>query len=488
MDLSLIGIVVAAILLCVSAFLGPPLIVATIASFAFGATAIGSLPALGGSSPLIYIVPGCMLIAALAVRRGTIPKLGIVLMRDQTTWAVLLLAVYAAAGAVILPRLFEGATTSFVTSRLVGVFESSLAPGPGNISQTAYFLFGALIFAAFSILLLQPQAIRPVARGFFLWAALTATFGVIDRVGKLIGAGDVLEPIRTASYAMLTGADLTLGNVTRISGAFSEASAFGGAALASFGFSFAYWRRTGSSRALGLAIVLLILVLLSTSTTAYAGFAFLASVQIAMLARTAVTNRLIRSDLVVLMALAIGGALVLLLYLTTPGVFDPVYELFRVTILEKDESQSGIERSYWNSRSLDSFVDTFGFGIGMGSSRASSWVIAILSQLGFVGTALMAAIVVSLLRPCPPTPSDPSMQWIAGLHDGARLAALTQLFTATISGGQADPGSQFFIALATVLACRAHLRAKLHLRNEMIAAEPPDLSRYAGAFTYATRS
>lgn len=487
MDVSLIGLGVVAILIGVSALLGAPLIVATIGSFAFGATAIGSLPALGGSSPLICIAPGCMLATTLAVRRETFHALGVVLMRDQTAWAVLLLTVYAAAGAMIMPRLFEGETTAFVTSRLVGVFESPLAPSPGNVSQTAYFVFGALLFASFSVLFLQSKMIEPVTRGFLLWATLIAAFGLIDRIGKLVGAGDVLEPIRTASYVMLTSADLTIGNVTRISGAFSEASAFGSAALASFGFSFAYWRRTGSYGALGLATVLLILVLLSTSTTAYVGFAILAFVQLAALVRTGVTNRFSRQDLAILMALAMSGTLVLTLYLANPSVFDPLVEVFRITILEKDESQSGLERRYWNARSLNSVFDTFGLGIGLGSSRASNWAIATLSQLGCIGTVLMAFLVAGLLRRCPSATADPSTWRITGLHDGARLAALTQLLAATLSGGQADPGSQFFIALATVLGCRAHLRAAHGARIRVIAAKTSTAGGYAGAFSFAAR-
>ena len=38
-----------------------------------------------------------------------------------------------------------------------------------------------------------------------------------------------------------------------------------------------------------------------------------------------------------------------------------------------------------NMRSLESVIDTVVLGIGIGSSRASSWIIAVVSQLGEIG-------------------------------------------------------------------------------------------------------
>ena len=80
--------------------------------------------------------------------------------------------------------------------------------------------------------------------------------GVIDLLGKLAGAGDVLAPIRTASYAMLT--DVSLGGFARIAGAYSEASAFGGVSLACLAFSYTYWRKTKDRLARWLSVILLL--------------------------------------------------------------------------------------------------------------------------------------------------------------------------------------------------------------------------------------
>ena len=54
--------------------------------------------------------------------------------------------------------------------------------------------------------------------------------------------------------------------------------------------------------------------------------------------------------------------------------------------------------AYWNYQSLQSVYDTLGLGIGLGSSRASSWIIAVISQLGIIGSILMGLLVLELVR------------------------------------------------------------------------------------------
>ena len=68
MELSLVGLLICFALLLVSRFFAAPLIVASIASMTFGATALVTLPAVGGSSPLISMVFLMALMGAVALR------------------------------------------------------------------------------------------------------------------------------------------------------------------------------------------------------------------------------------------------------------------------------------------------------------------------------------------------------------------------------------------------------------------------------------
>jgi hypothetical protein len=291
-----------------------------------------------------------------------------------------------------------------------------------------------------------------VRRGFLAWAAVHAALGTIDLAGKLSGAGDLLSPIRTATYAYLV--EVEEAGFWRIVGGFSEASAFGSVTLSCLAFSFAYWRVSRSRPVLLLTLVLFSLLLLSTSSTAYAGLAIVGCVAAAGMACSALRGRLSRQDLFVLAFVWLTLIVIMSIYLLDERLFDPLVRLFEAVVLNKSATGSAEERFYWNAQSLQAFLDTFGLGVGLGSSRAASWLVAVVSQLGIVGALLMAALVGVLIRDiAAPQPRTVDRRTLA-LVSGARAAALASLAAASVASGFADPGLVFFVALAIVGACR----------------------------------
>ncbi|TJV29683.1 MAG: hypothetical protein E5Y18_15665, partial [Mesorhizobium sp.] len=127
-----------------------------------------------------------------------------------------------------------------------------------------------------------------------------------------------------------------------------------------------------------------------------------------------------------------------------PHFFDPVLQLVDNTVINKVTSASGQERSYWNYKSLQSFYDTGGLGVGLGSSRASSWPIAVLSQLGLFGTAMMTVLLAMLVRGVRGGRGriDPEVDAIAS---SVRACALSALVAGSLASGGADPGIVFLI-------------------------------------------
>ena len=130
-----------------------------------------------------------------------------------------------------------------------------------------------------------------------------------------------------------------------------------------------------------------------------------------------------------------------------------------------------MERAYWNTKSLQSFVDTSGLGIGFGSSRASSWPIAVISQLGLVGSIMMATLLAFVARGLGrlSTYVDPETDAVVS---AVRASALAGVVAGSLSSGTADPGMVFFIALAVIAASRARARmnrrAQMHARGSVI--------------------
>jgi hypothetical protein len=467
-ELSLAGLLICSVLLVIGRWLGAAVLIGLFASLPFGSTAFATLTALGGSSPLIFTVFALALIAIAVSHRSFAHDFGTMLRRHPSAWVVVLLVPYAVGTSLLLPRLFAGATTAFTVYR-GGILEIPLAPTSGNITQVAYFALGALVFFAVVVGLTREDNLRLVRIGFLTYVAVNLILGVVDLAGKLCIGGDVLHPIRTANYSLLSEAGM--GNFWRIVGGHAEASAFAIGSLACLAFSFVYWRTSGSKLALALAVVSLALVLLSTSSTGYFALAVLLVIFAGVSARPLLSGRVAGRDLGVVSCVMVLLTLLLAAYAAEAKLFDPIVKLVDTTVTNKFQSQSGQERAYWNARSLMALVDTMGLGVGLGSSRASSWIVAVVSQLGIVGTVLLAGLVADLLR-------GPGHRSLAAadpeafaLGRAARACGLGHLIGASISGGAADPGILFFICLAVVVSIRRRLTATRALKYRSPSAD-----------------
>lgn len=452
MEISVAGCLVILTLLVLGRLVGSSLLVGTTASLAFGSTAIVTLSAVGGASPLISVGFAALLCAFAARDPGARSRAVASFDVSWVPWVLCAFAVYAVGSAVILPRLFAGRTNIFVASRDIGVTEVALVPGNGNVTQLGYFILGTVTCLALLGMLLSSGRFGLLRRALLTWAALDALGGLLDLAFKIAGAGDVLAPIRTASYALLT--DDQHGGFARIAGTYSEASAFATASLPALAFAFTDWRRTGARFSGVLAVILVVLLVLSTSSTAYAGLAVLAPLMGAVLARATVLGRLTRQDALFAVLLLLGVALVILAVIANPHALGPVGDLFQAAVVDKMQSESGRERSHWNERSLMSVLDTGGLGIGFGSSRASNWVIAVVSQLGVLGSLLQAALLVPMVQSLPAAPAGHPAAALSDLNASLRACMFGGVLGSTISGATADPGLLFFVALAGITATR----------------------------------
>lgn len=451
MSISIIGLAISLALLAWGRARRSLLVIPLIASNAFGATAVVTAAALGGASPLIYnVFCGVLILSALLtaeIRHDLVETL----RQTWVPWGVCALIVYAVGSAALMPRLFAGQTTSFELSHDVGFVEVSLAPSSSNVMQTTYLVLFALTFFALVTLLLRHQPLDAVRKGFLTWAVLNAIGGIVDLGAKIAGFGDVLSVLRTANYAFLT--DVEQAGFFRISGAYSEASAFGGAALSSLAFTYVYWRATGSRTMFLLSLTLLILTMLSTSSTAYLTLGVFSVPVLISLLRSGLRGRISSGDIVVVFTLVITLVAVIAVEVYDTHMLDPVQHLLQTTLFDKSQSESARERGYLNERSLHSLIDTWGLGIGYGSSRASSWFVAVVSQLGVVGAAIQALVLLPLLRRMPSSDGG-AERGVAILHNALRACMLVMVATSVIAGTNANPGLLFFIALAGMVACR----------------------------------
>jgi hypothetical protein len=463
MSFSIVGLLVAGLLWIVDHRLKGYQIVALLSSLAFGATSFATLSGLGGSSPLIYTLFCLTLFAATLLKSDFAGAMHAVFKRFPIAWVLLLLMLCVAVGSYVSPRLFRNETLVFVTMRTVDgnsvIRAFPLGPSTGNLTQGAYFVLGALTFFGVSMTLLDRDRLECVRLGMFSLCALILLTGMADLAGKLIGAGDVLSLVRTASYSMMTGDEHAVAGFARINGAFSEASSFAGLLLPCLTFTFSYWRLQRDRLSFVMSAVFCVLLLLSTSTTAYATIGVIGLWHCSAVLLTALWRGRIRvADLIFLVVPLVVISLAIAIFLVYPKPFMPLFRLLEIMVLEKTSSDSAIERGSWNTQAMQNLIDTHFLGVGIGSARTSSWLIAVLSQFGLLGAILMLTLVIALMTSRAPTNVSARDCKIVALMAGSRAAALTSLLAATLASASPDPGVLFFVLLATVLACRYHLQ------------------------------
>ena len=433
--------VIAILAIAVLALRGPvrglPVLLATAP---LGAAAAFNLPALGGASILVLdLVAVAAFFMILLLPDGLGRFAGTLRPFGPGFW-LLCVVVLGTVSALFMPRLFEGATTVFGVARSEdGIVETALGPSSGNLTQLFRLALGAMAFGATATALrARPDAALAI-RAMAVVTAVHVALGWLDVGLARAGLAALLEPIRTANYTMLTEA--MAGGMKRMVGGFPEASSYGGFALAPFAFWLHLWAskvRPGLSLAL-LALTALAL-LRSTSSGAYvAAAAFLmlyAGVASARLAWRVPRRR----DVALLLAGAVAswaGASALVLAYEFSAAFAAFAD---ETLLDKLASDSGVERMSWNAQAWRNFTDTWGLGAGLGSVRASSWLMASLGSIGALGTALYLAFLVSIGLLPHRTGDAARDAAITGLKAGC----LAMLVSSLLSGSTPDLGVPFF--------------------------------------------
>jgi hypothetical protein len=145
-----------------------------------------------------------------------------------------------------------------------------------------------------------------------------------------------------------------------------------------------------------------------------------------------------------------------------------IQDLLDTLVFNKLSTDSGIERSLWNTQGLQNFLDTYGFGVGNGSMRASSYPVSVLASLGLVGAVTVTLFLFSVLF------SDTSVEDSDPLDEAFRQAAkytcIAWLITETVSGALVDLGLPFFVFAA--LACAKPKTYAVFVRQDELPPLP----------------
>lgn len=326
--------------------------------------------------------------------------------RPQRLMLLFLFWLVAAMTTAYMPRLFQNAVM-VVPVRGILSETAPLRPTAQNLSQFAYLTIAVFSVFAFAEILRAAKMRQHALKAMCIGGACTAATGLLDHASQFVPIDPLLAPFRTASYALAT--DVEVLGAKRVVGLMPEASAYGGLCLAFIGALYFYRRAISDDKVRRVMVpavmaLLLICAWLSTSSGTYVGLfilAVVAALEWLLRANTdasshAIYRRGLGGELSVLLTVISGTALLLIIW---PEILDPIYSLIDRMVLQKSSSGSYAEREMWRSVALSSLAETYGFGVGLGGTRASSSLVGIFSSAGIIGGILYYSFVLqSLLR------------------------------------------------------------------------------------------
>jgi hypothetical protein len=310
-----------------------------------------------------------------------------------------LLIVYGVMSAFFTPRLLSGITQIVPLGSTIFADTGSsvpLVPVSSNVTQSIYMVGNLICFGMTVAVTSTYHGFNAVLGGLLGYCMASIFFALLDIGTFATGSQYLLGFMRNAQYTLHT--EDQIAGVKRIVGSFTEASSFARSTLGVFAFCGTLWlagrRRlvTGS-----MAMVSLVLLVLSTSSTGLAGAPVMVLVLYATALSLAGRQKFHGFTTTAVMVVPLVLVAVGLWITIDPFMSKLVYNYADIVVLGKSTSNSGIERNSWNVVALQNFFDSFGLGVGLGTVRTSSFLMALLANVGLPGTVFYAAFASGAL-------------------------------------------------------------------------------------------
>ncbi len=432
----------------------------------FGAMCFGSLSVIppnltGGITILPKMVCGPLLALKMMMRPGGLSEAWTALTHYRRLGLLSLFMLIAVIVTLFAPRLFAG------TVEIMGLNTAAremLRPTGTNISQLIYLFSSYVIAIALFLAMKTAEDRRTVVMAILFGAGVAALTGVLDLATH---GTSVLAPFRTAAYAMMTDQEI-LGSM-RIVGLMPEASAYGSICVF-FGATLYFLRRADpleggwSLPYLGIMSSVLLLAALSTSSTAFLSLGAFGAIVLADWVRRAVGERAHAERAMIFRQFALAAAVVLaiaVMFLLRPEMFKPAINMLDTMVFKKTASSSYGERTMWNWVSLQALAKTYGFGVGVGSTRASSWPVAVISSTGVPGALAMACFLLQAFTRSGKKLEERDRQTLIG----AKLALIIAMVPGAAVGTLADFGALNAVLFAMTAALGAQGQPYVGRRN-----------------------
>ena len=412
-----------------------------------------TMPALGGSS-----VPPAAFALVFMCLRMFMPGSGQAAAVGRALRDNLFLGLYVLYGIIVAiggPRLFAGdvhvVPLRFTSLRFL-LQTVPLEPTPQNITATVYMVGTFLASVAAHVVMQDDRAPLKFVKVGVIMAWLHIFFGVTGAVFHSTAYSDLLMLMRNGNYAQL---DQQVGGMSRISGIFPEPSGYATFAFIYFVFTFECWYRAVLPRLTGLvAIAMMITLIFTTSSTAYIGlgaYGTIFALRILFLPAGAPQDKLI----MILAGLFLAFVIICATALLVPSFANTFVDILLQATVQKQNSDSGMQRAFWARIGWDAFKASYGLGIGPGSFRSSSFVTAVIGSVGALGSAFFLAHLLRVWKPIAASTYLPQTDMRRAIGSAASWAAFAAMIPAAAIAASSDPGTDFAILGGAALALRA---------------------------------
>ncbi len=338
-------------------------------------------------SPWVFALAICLPIQAFTGKLRWKPIPG---LNRPAFYALLLFMGYALFSSAAFPFLFHGIFVSNARNGLNG----HLAWTFSNFAQPCYLI------SAYTVFLIAIHSTREQLRNALNWYVYSCVCLSLFSMYQLLNAvAHVPYPtaiLYTNTTHMIYSA-YKIGGLWRLNSTLSEASSVAfylGMGIALQGWHLATHRIRFKSAAAFL--LMLTAMILTVSTLGYACLATVICLGGFMYGRYSF-RRQGMAPVKMILFLILLAAVVPALLLTDLG--PGIAKVFRNVFIDKVGSDSYRERSLWNALALQTSHDSYYFGAGWGSVRASSFACSLMGNVGIPGTLLFVTFLLQLARP-----------------------------------------------------------------------------------------
>lgn len=306
---------------------------------------------------------------------------------------LLMLALWGALSALVLPVLFRGINVDTPRLGMDPVSTTPLEWSMSNAAQAGYLLLNCALFIYCLWKSNQPRFARSVHFAFVGSGVVVFLVGVYQLGAHLLGFRFPSEIFNSNSgWQQLVSQQVA--GAFRVSATFNEPSSAGTffVAWTAYLLTLATNPQTSSRWIWAFFWCGVLMLVLTTSTTAYVS----AIVLVAILSSRELFRLIIRGRLDQRLALSFVA---IVAALAVAVIFIPDFRQLLTDILwRKNQTNSGQERASTIIVAINVTLKTFGLGVGLGSNRPSGMFFYIISNIGVPGCVLFASLLISTLR------------------------------------------------------------------------------------------